>query len=294
MSGVTASGVPSIHELVASARQRLRNAGIAPAEADLDARVIAQRLLQWDAARYFTDALLPAADTFINAFRTAIDRRVQREPVAYITGYQEFWGLPFEVSPAVLIPRPETELIIEASLDWWTDRNAHLRVADVCTGSGCLAVAIAHECPGASVVATDISREALAVALHNAARHGVDRRIAFIETDLLTGVDGLFDLIVSNPPYVPAGDAPSLAPEVRQHEPLVALVGGADGLSIIEALVRQAAVRLAPAGRFLFEFGYGQADAVSRMVRATAALELLELRPDLQGIPRTAVVEHAR
>lgn len=286
--------MPSIHDLVASARHRLRDAGIAPAEADLDARVLAERLLQWDAARYFTDALLPSTDSFASAYHAAITRRVQREPVAYITGYQEFWGLPFEVSPAVLIPRPETELIVEASLDWWTDRNARLRVADVCTGSGCLAVAIAHERPGASVVATDLSREALAVALHNAARHGVDRRIAFVETDLLTGVDGLFDLIVSNPPYVPAGDVPSLAPEVRQHEPLIALIGGADGLSLIEALLWQAAASLAPSGRFLFEFGYGQADAVSRLVRATPSLELLELRHDLQGIPRTAIVSRAR
>lgn len=286
--------MPSIHELVASARLRLRDAGIATAEADLDARVIAERLLQWDAARYFTDAFQPATDTFASTYGSAIDRRVRREPVAYITGFQEFWGLPFEVSPAVLIPRPETELIVEASLDWWTDRHARLRVADVCTGSGCLAVTIAHERPAAVVVASDISRDALAVALHNAARHGVDRRIEFVETDLLTGVSGLFDLIVSNPPYVPAGEAPSLAPEVRQHEPHVALFGGADGLSIIEALVRQAAACLAPSGRFLFEFGFGQADAVSRIVAATSSLELLELRRDLQGIPRTAVVGYAR
>lgn len=279
---------------MAAARQQLRQAGIATAEADLDARVIAERLLQWDAARYFTDAFEPATDTFDRAYRSAIERRVQREPLAYITGFQEFWGLPFEVSPAVLIPRPETELIVEASLAWWSDRHARLRVADVCTGSGCLAVALALERPAALVVATDISGDALAVALHNAARHGVDRRIEFVEADLLTGISGHFDLIVSNPPYVPAGDAPSLAPEVRQHEPHVALFGGTDGLSVIEKLVRQAAACLAPSGRLFFEFGFGQADAVSRIVGAAASLELLELRRDLQGIARTAIVGHAR
>lgn len=282
--------MPSIHELVASARQRLRGAGIADAEADLDARVIAQRLLQWDAARYFTDATQPAPYAFVSAYGTAIGRRARREPLAYITGFQEFWGLPFEVSPAVLIPRPETELIVEASLEWWTERDAALRVADVCTGSGCLAVVLARERPAAVVVATDISRDALDVALHNAARHAVDRRIQFIETDLLTGVTGPFDLVVSNPPYVPLRERSTLGPEVLDHEPAVALFGGADGLSVIDRLVRQAAAYLAPSGRLLFEFGFGQADAVSRVVADVPSLDLLELRRDLQGIPRTAIV----
>jgi release factor glutamine methyltransferase len=282
--------VPSIHELVASARRRLRDAGIPGAEADRDARVIAQCLLQWDAARYFTDAIQPAPDAFTNAYGSAIDRRVQREPVAYITGFQEFWGLPFEVSPAVLIPRPETELIVEACLEWWTEADTARRVADVCTGSGCLAVALACERPAAVIVATDISRDALGVALHNAARHAVDSRIQFIETDLLTGVTGAFDLIVSNPPYVPASERATLEPEVLEHEPHLALFGGADGLFLIEALVRQAAARLAPSGRLFFEFGIGQANAVSRIVADAPSLELLEFRRDLQGIPRTAVV----
>jgi release factor glutamine methyltransferase len=280
--------------LVASARQRLRDAGIDDAEADLDARVLAQSLLNWDAARFFTEATQPAPDFFASAYHRAIDRRTRREPVAYITGRQEFWGLSFEVTPAVLIPRPETEVIVEAALELWVAGRAGLRVADVCTGSGCLAVALAREQPAISIVATDISHEAILMARRNAVGHGVRQRMQFVETDLLSGVRGPFDVIVSNPPYIAADDAPALAPDVRNYEPHVALFGGRSGLAVIEALVREAAPALAPNGCLLFEFGFGQSDAVSRLVAAEPRLALVDLRRDLQGIPRTAIVRRTR
>lgn len=135
----------TIHELVAAARLRLREAGIPDDEADLDARVLAERVLHWDTARYFAHAEGLASEVFERQFQQSVDRRLRREPMAYIVGEQEFWGLPFEVTPAVLIPRPETELIVEAFLERCSSRVETVRVADVCTGSGCLAVAIAYD-----------------------------------------------------------------------------------------------------------------------------------------------------
>ncbi|MGE3177139.1 MAG: peptide chain release factor N(5)-glutamine methyltransferase [Vicinamibacterales bacterium] len=277
----------SIHDLVSGARQRLRAAGIDPTEADLDARLLAQHLLGWDAARYFADASRQAGDDFQAGFAVIVGRRAAREPMAYITGSQEFWGLRFEVGPSVLIPRPETELIVEVCLERWP-RDAARRVVDVCTGSGCVAVALAAERPAARLVASDVSFDALVVARRNAVRHGAAGRIAFVQADLLAGIPGPFDLIVSNPPYVPMVEAATLPPEVVEHEPGLALFGGSDGLRFIRALVAQASERLAPEGTLIFELGFGQHESVSRIL-AASGFTAVEFRRDLQGIPRTAV-----
>ena len=281
----------TIHALVAAARQRLRHAGIPVTEADFDARVLAERLLGWDATRYLTHADEPPPAGFADRYDALIDRRAGREPVAYISGVQEFWGLSFVVSPAVLIPRPETELIVEVFLERCPERDAPVRVADVCTGSGCLAVAVASERPHAEVVAVDISSEALAIARRNAERHGVARQIEWRRTDVLQHVPGPFDVIVSNPPYVSSTDVTTLQPEVIEHEPRLALVAGSDGLSVVRRLLVQASTRLRVSGSVIFEFGFGQAKAIERLVGQTAGLTLVETRRDLQGIPRTAVVE---
>jgi release factor glutamine methyltransferase len=167
--------------------------------------------------------------------------RARRRPIAYLTGEQEFWGLTFTVTTSVLIPRPETELIVEASLELFPDRDAALRVADVGTGSGCLAIALAKERPRARIVAGDRSPPALAVAAHNARRHGVHDRIEFVAADVLAGArfqETLFDLVVSNPPYVPEADRATLQPEVEACEPPDALFAGPDGLSVIHELVK--------------------------------------------------------
>ena len=191
-----------IHARVAEARERLRLSGIATNEADLDARLLAEHALGWDAARFFAYGHEPEPPGFRDAYFALVARRADREPVAYITRKQEFWGLSFEVSPAVLIPRPETELIVEAALDAHSAGGPAFAFVDACTGSGCIAVAIAHERPRRADVAIDVSGAALEVARRNAVRHGVDERVRVAEGDLLGPADGTCDLVVSNPPYV--------------------------------------------------------------------------------------------
>jgi release factor glutamine methyltransferase len=281
----------SIHLQVAAARQRLRDAGISQVESDLDARLLAQHVLGWTTERFFTDAHGTEPAGFTPQYETLVARRVTREPLAYIVGMREFWGLALEVSPDVLIPRPATELIVEVVLEQFCERSAPIAIADVCTGCGCVAVAIAHERPAARIVASDISREALAVARRNASRHGVADRITFTHGDLLDGIGGAFDAIVANPPYVVDRAGPALQPEVRDHEPSVALYGGAEGLDLVTRLVSDAPDRLRPGGLLVFEFGLGQDVEVEELLARTPALTLLGMRRDLQGIARTAVAQ---
>jgi release factor glutamine methyltransferase len=276
---------------VAAARLRLREAGIPGTESDLDARLLAQHVLGWTAERFLTHAHTPAPDGFTPRFETLVARRVTREPLAYIVGTREFWGLDLEVTPDVLIPRPATELIVEALLELFRDQATSLAVADICTGCGCVAVAIAHERPAATVVACDISREALDVARRNAARHGVAERVTFAHGDLLDGIGGPFDAIVANPPYVVDRAGPALQPEVRDYEPSVALFGGVEGMDLVTRLVREAPSRLRQGGYLVFEFGLGQDVEVEDLIESAPELTLLGLRRDLQGIARTAVAQ---
>ncbi len=283
----------TLHACVARARRRLIDAGIPDSEALLDARLLAQHALDWDAARFVAARGEPEPADFEPRYDALVGRRTRREPLAYIIGHREFWGLSFEVSPAVLIPRPETEGIIEAALELVADRGAPLLIADVCTGSGCLAVALAREFPAARSVAADVSSEALAVAQRNAMRSGVADRINFVLTDLLQGTQDDLHLIVSNPPYVPERDRETLAPEVRDHEPPVALFAGSDGMDVIRRLVSETSSHLAPGGLLLFEFGYGQAGAVEELIGRTSGLTMVRLRRDLQGIPRVAIARRS-
>jgi release factor glutamine methyltransferase len=279
----------SIHIQVAAARQRLRDAGISQTESALDARLLAQHVLGWTTERFFTDAHAEVPEGFTPQYKTLVARRATREPLAYIVGAREFWGLELEVTPQVLIPRPATELIVEAVLELYRDRTAPLAVADVCTGCGCVAVAIAHERPAARVVATDISHEALAVARRNAGRHGVSDRVSFRHGDLLHGFEGQFDAIVANPPYVVDGARPALQPEVRDYEPAVALFGGREGLDLVTRLVADAPMHLYPGGYLIFEFGLGQDVEIEELIEGAPQLELIDLKRDVQGIARTAV-----
>lgn len=258
----------------------------------MDVDVYAQRILGWDRARLIADARDAAPAALEPRFTDWLDRRTRREPTAYIVGEREFWGLPFRVSPAVLIPRPETELIVEAALPLLRALpvSPAPRVADIGTGSGVLAVSIAHDVPACQVTATDISADALVVARANARANGVGDRVTCVCTSYLDGVDGPFDLIVANPPYVKQGDKPGLSPDVR-HEPDVALFGGADGLRDIGGVLDAATTRLVPGGWFLMEFGFGQEDDVRALVAQRPAFRFDRTLHDLQGLARTAVLQ---
>lgn len=218
-----------------------------------------------------------------------LERRLRGEPIQYITGEVEFYGLPFRVTPAVLIPRPETEHLVERAIGL-SQELAEPRIVDVGTGSGAIAVAIAHALGSKRVTAIDLSEDALAVARGNAGRNGADVR--FLQGDLLEPVaDELFDVVVSNPPYVPVSDAETLAVEVREHEPHLALFAEDDGLSIYRRLIPQAFRALEAGGHVLLEIGFGQAEAVRGLLESGGFVDV-RFVDDLQGIPR--VVEAMR
>jgi release factor glutamine methyltransferase len=278
----------TLHDRIAGARGALVAAGIEPAEAALDAELLARHVLGIDRAALLIGLRDQTTSSFDGSFGALVTRRARREPVAHITGHREFWGLDFEVTPDVLTPRPETELIVEQAIAEFPDRHPMV-ISDVGTGSGCLIIALALEFPGSEVVATDLSSRALEVARRNAVRHGVGNRVVLLEADLLPPLQWI-DLVVSNPPYVPETAASSLPPEVREYEPHVALFGGQDGLNVYRRLLPETREMLARDGRAIFEVGYDQADAVTALA-AGAGLRLVRARQDLQGITRTLVFE---
>jgi release factor glutamine methyltransferase len=293
MSQVPPARMATINQRVAAARERLRAADLLPAEADLSARLLAQHLLEWDTAQLLTSGNEHEPDGFADQFDALVARREAREPLHYIVGHREFWGLKLEVSPAVLIPRPETELIVEAVLALAPSSRLFTMI-DACTGCGNVAVAVAKERPNARIVATDISETALEVARRNAARHGVEVRVTFVQADVFGDVSGPVDLITANPPYVPERHARGLQPEVGGHEPHVALFGGGyDGLRLLERIVGEAPRLLRPGGHLVCEFGFGQEIEVEEILNASADLTLVELKRDLQGLARTAVAVRA-
>ena len=279
----------TLFERLAQARARLAEAGISLVEAAVDIDLYACTILGWDKGRLLIEQRNPVPELLEPTLSNWVDRRIEREPSAYIVGHREFWGLDFTVTPAVLIPRPETEQIVDEAISRGRPLPAP-RIADIGTGSGCIAIAMAVELPRAQVVATDISEDALAVAKANANRHGVSDRVQFVATSYLVGVDGPFDLITANPPYVKDGDKRALSRDVR-HEPDVALFGGAEGLRDIAGVLEAACTALAPGGWLMMEFGYGQEPEVEVLVGRQAALRIERMQPDLQGIPRTAIIQ---
>jgi release factor glutamine methyltransferase len=228
----------------------------------------------------------------LQRFNAMVERRATGEPLQYITGHQEFFGLDFEVTPDVLIPRPETELIVEETIRLiQQDKIAEPTIVDVGTGSGCIAVAIAREVERARVIATDVSLAALRVTHRNALRNGVEDQVDFVAMDLLDGLveEGFADFILSNPPYVSDREMPTLQREVRDWEPRVALTDSSDGLSIYRRLLSDAPRRLKPGGYLICEMGYTQSAEISAMVDREVWTEP-RLLDDLQGIPRTIVL----
>jgi release factor glutamine methyltransferase len=242
----------------------------------------------------------------INRYFALVARRAAGEPTQYLTGKQEFWGLEFDVTPAVLIPRPETEHVVEVALERLGARGIKinlttglpsppLRIADVGTGSGCIAVALAHELPHAEVLATDISAPALEVARRNASRHGVGDRVLFLQTDLLESVNEVnsFDLVASNPPYVARNESHQLPREVREHEPASALFSGPTGAEIYPRLVKQAASLLRQKGILVLELGYNSLEHVRPLLYGQAAWVNVSVTNDLAGIPRVIAAERS-
>jgi release factor glutamine methyltransferase len=282
----------TIHELVQGARDRFMNAGISANLATLDAEVLARQVLGWDRARFLTDRDEKATSVFLLQYEPLVARRERREPVSYIIGMREFWGLAFEVGPDVLIPRQETEFIVEETLAL-VGKDSHPVIVDVGTGSGCIGISLAREIPGARVIASDVSKHALQVARRNALRHNVADRITFVETSFLEGIEEGVDIIVSNPPYVPSVSKRGLTPEVRDYEPSVALFGGEDGLDGLRSVLEGAVAKLAPGGHLVMEFGCGQDDGVIDLVRGVDGLDVVKIRHDLQDIPRTVICRRA-
>jgi release factor glutamine methyltransferase len=269
----------TVRAVLASGAARL--AGLPTAR--LDAELLLRHVLEQDRVWLLThpEAQLTAAQSA--SYDAAIARRTRHEPIQYILGMQEFYGLGFQVRPGVLIPRPETEHLVDAALER-LPKQTPLSIVDVGTGSGILAVTLAKQLPMAQMTAVDLSADALVIARENAARHGVAGRIRFLESDLLVTLAGeSFDAIVSNPPYIPANEV--LETQVREYEPKQALFAGADGLDIYRRLIPQAHSALRPGGWLLMEIGHGQRDALAALLAGWNDVAFVD---DLQGIPRVA------
>ncbi|MCA1515348.1 peptide chain release factor N(5)-glutamine methyltransferase [Bradyrhizobium yuanmingense] len=257
-------------------------------EAELDARILISAALGLDLTGLVTQAarLLTAAEA--SRLTQHAQRRIAGEPVSRILGTREFWGLPFRLSEATLVPRPDTETVVELALEILRERQASdpPRIADIGTGSGAILLALLHEVPDAFGVGTDLSQNALMTARDNAAALGLADRAAFVACSYAAALGGPFDLIVSNPPYIPSAEIPKLSIEVREHDPHLALDGGNDGYDAYRALIPQASERLAPGGALVVEAGQGQAQNIETLMRAAALSLDRSPKADLAGIPR--------
>jgi release factor glutamine methyltransferase len=287
--------VTTFAEAVRIAARTLETAGSDRSSAFLDAEVLARWILDYELADWLARQDQRAPDSFLIALDAIVARRRRHEPIAYITGTREFYGRSFAVSPAVLIPRPETELLVDEALTALAERRsagcATPDVADVGTGSGILAVTLALESPGLQAVGTDVSDAALRMAERNVQRFGLTGQVTLRHGAFLGPDEGeaRFDLVVSNPPYVAEHDGPMLMADVREYEPAVALFGGPGGFDVIRALLPAAERGLRPGGWLIMEMGAGQSDEVARLVDEQPRLEVVRISADLAGIPRALV-----
>jgi len=290
----------TLREAVTRAIEQLDANPAVRADAARDAATLLRHTLGISQAAMLADPARTLTQEEATAYEAMILRRAANEPIQYITGEQEFYGLALRVTRAVLIPRPETELLVEAVLEEGKDARLHSahRILDVGTGSGAIAIVLAHNLPGALITAVDLSGAALEVARGNAARHGLAERIQFLESDLLEGLADTegrwdasgWDVIVSNPPYVPDTDGSCLHPQVREYEPSVALFAGTDGMEVYRRLIPQARAALRPNGLLALEIGYGQKEAVAELLHGWKEVRFLD---DLQQIPRIALARRS-
>lgn len=277
----------------------------------LDSEVLLAHLLNLNRVGLYLNFDRPLSKEELSSFREILKRRGSREPLQYITGHQEFWSLDFKVTPDVLIPRPETEILVEEALkavrretlDVRRQNQLPFTILDLCTGSGCIAISLAHELKDSVVYAADASEAALKVARENAETNGVQDRVTFLKGDLYGALENLppatdrrpliFDLIVSNPPYINNIDIPHIQPEVRDYEPRMAVDGGPEGLGFYKRIVADAPDHLSTHGYLMVEVGEGQADAVSKMMTDTGILEDISTVKDLAGIERVVKARKA-
>jgi release factor glutamine methyltransferase len=257
----------------------------------LDAEVLLAETLGVDRVALYTHFDQPLHPEELARFKKLLQRRLQREPVAYIIGRREFWSLPFKVTPDVLIPRPETEILVAETLKILSapaGTGQNFRILEIGTGSGAISIVLAKECPSASLVATDLSAKALAIAQENASHLGVGERIQFLQGDLFAPLEKepVFELIITNPPYIAEVDFPSLPPEVLGFEPRLALDGGKDGLNFFRSVLPRVGEFLNPGGWFLAEIGAGQEGKIRQIAEGNPELVSCGFVPDLAGIKR--------
>ena len=286
MSGARPGDGVTIAAVRRAIARRFRDAG--SDTPDLDARLLVGHVLGLDHAGLMRESERPLGPRALAGIEALAARRLAGEPVARILGLKEFWGLPFAVTPAVLVPRPETETVVEtalARLDAADARERPLRIVDLGTGSGAILVALLRELPQAFGIGTDCSVAAIETARENAQQLGVAPRAAFVACDFGAALAGRFDLVVANPPYIATAEIATLAREVRDFDPLAALDGGADGLAACRSIAADAGRLLAPGAFLVLEVGAGQSDAVSALAGA-AGLTAIAATPDLAGIPR--------
>jgi len=284
----------TLAEVINNASSKLGIAGVTNAR--LDAEVLLSHIMSRDRAWLFTHIHDTLDDETRGVFENTVERRSKREPLQYILGKQEFWGLAFIVTPDVLIPRPETELVVESALKIIESMNQQITIVDLCTGSGCIAISLAKELKVARVFAVDKSGRALDIAKENARKHGVSDRIRFLEGDLYQPLEmldilGGVDIIVSNPPYVQSGDYDMLQPEVRDFEPAMALFAGPQGTEIHRKIIEGAPAYLKQTGALIMEMGLGQAKFLTKMTQDTEAYGVPEILKDLAGIERVIVAK---
>lgn len=277
-------------EALKDLRRTLARSGFETAA--LDARILLLTAVGISATELVTRPDIPLTPDQAETLAAFARRRLAHEPVARIVGTREFWGLPFRLSPETLVPRPDTETLVETVLDLIPDRQAPLRIVDFGTGSGCILVALLHELPNAKGLGIDLSFGALVTARANAIDNRVGGRCRFALSRWADAVSGSFDLIVSNPPYIASGVIPTLDEEVREHDPTLALDGGPDGLEPYRIILSEAGRLLAPGGLLAVEIGYDQAEDLVSLAR-TYGLEILRVAHDLSGNPRCVAMRRS-